>query len=72
MNYLWNQGMLPFSPAPGFPMPGFPTPFDPWGAAQITPEKELEFLQAEARSVQSELEAILNRIKELEKERGKK
>lgn len=72
MNYLWRESELPFSPAPGFPMPGFPTPYDPWGAAEITPERELEFLRAEARRIESELQTILNRIKEIETEEVKK
>jgi hypothetical protein len=51
-------------------MPGYPTPYDPWGAAVITPEKELEFLKAEAEGIEDELAAIEKRIKELEGERG--
>ena len=70
MNYAWQQGMIPFAPMPGFPMPGYPTPYDPWGAAEITPEKELEFLKVEAERIDDELEAIEKRIKELEGERG--
>jgi hypothetical protein len=49
-------------------MPGFATPFDPWGAAEVTPEQELQFLKAEARQVQDELKAIEKRIQELERE----
>jgi len=69
MNYAWRQGRIPFSPAPGFPMPGFPTPFDPWGAAEVTPERELDFLRAEAGRLQEELNFIEQRIKELEREK---
>jgi hypothetical protein len=49
-------------------MPGYPTPYDPWGAAEITPEKELGFLKAEAKRIEDELAAIEKRIKELEGE----
>jgi len=70
MNYAWKRSMIPFAPMPGFPMPGFPTPYDPWGAAEITPEKELEFLKVEAEGIEDELEAIEKRIKEFEGERG--
>jgi hypothetical protein len=69
MNYAWNQGQIPFSPAPGFPMPGFPSPYDPWGAAEVTPEQELDFLRAEAGELQDELSALEQRIQELEKEK---
>jgi hypothetical protein len=70
MNFAWLQGQIPFSPAPGFPMPGFSTPYDPWGAADITPEKEIKFLKAEAEGIEDELAVIEKRIKELEGERG--
>ncbi|MGQ9673739.1 MAG: hypothetical protein ACUVV5_11535 [Candidatus Aminicenantales bacterium] len=69
MNSMWSQGRIPFSPAPGFPRPGFPTPYDPWGAAEVTAEQELDFLRAEARSLQDELRAIEERIKLLEREK---
>lgn len=69
MNSMWRQGRIPFSPAPGFPKPGFPTPYDPWGAAEVTAEQELDFLRAEARSLQDELRAIEERIKLLEREK---
>ena len=65
MNYLWQRGHIPFSPAPNFPMPGFPTPYDPWGAAQLTPEQELEMLKTQAQELENELEAIEKRIQEL-------
>lgn len=65
MNYAGQRGMIPFAP-----MPGYPTPYDPWGAADITPEKELEFLKVEAERIEDELEAIEKRIKELEGENG--
>jgi hypothetical protein len=68
MNTAWGQGRVPFSPAPGFPMPGFATPHDPWGAAELTPEQELDFLQEEARQIRDELSAIEQRIQELERE----
>ena len=69
MNYRWQQGQMPFSPTPGFPQPGFPTRYDPWGAAVLTPEQELNFLKAESEQLDDELAAIEKRIKELE---GKK
>ena len=66
MNYAWQQGQIPFSPMPGFPQPGFTTPYDPWGAAELTPEQELNILKSEAEQVEDELSAIEKRIKELE------
>jgi len=69
MNYAWEQGQVPFAPMPGFPMPGFPTPYDPWGAAVLTPEEELNFLKAEAEQLEDELSSIEKRIKELEGEK---
>lgn len=68
MNDAWARGRVPFSPAPGFPMPQFATPYDPWGAAELTPEQELDFLQEEARHIRDELSAIEQRIRELEGE----
>lgn len=68
MDQAWQEGQVPYSPAPGFPMPGFATPFDPWGAAEVTPEQELNFLKAEAQKVRDELKAIEQRIQELESE----
>lgn len=70
MNYAWQQGQIPFSPMPGFPQPGFPTPYDPWGAAEMTPEQELNYLKAEAEQLDDEHAAIENRIKELEGEKN--
>jgi hypothetical protein len=49
-------------------MPGFATPYDPWGAAEITPEQELNFLRAEAKQVGDALKAIEERIQDLEGE----
>lgn len=69
MNYAWQQGQIPFSPMAGFPLPGFGTPYDPWGAAEMTPEQELNFLKAEAEQLEDQLAGIEKRIKELE---GKK
>jgi hypothetical protein len=68
MNDAWGQGRIPFSPSPGFPLPGFATPHDPWGAAELTPEQELHFLEAEARQIRDELSAIEKRIQELQRE----
>ena len=50
-------------------MPGFPSPYDPWGAAELSPEQELEFLKAEAQLIRNEMSAVEQRIQELEKER---
>ena len=69
MHYAWEQGQVPFASMPGFPMPGFPTPYDPWGAAVLTPEEELNFLKAEAEQLEDELSAVEKRIKELEGEK---
>lgn len=68
MNYAWQQGQVPFSPMPGFPQPGYPNPYDPWGAAPLTPEQELNILKAEAEQLEDELAGIEKRIKELEGE----
>jgi len=68
MDYTWQQGQIPFSPSPGFPMPGFPTPYDPWGAAELTPEQELDFLKQQAQVLQQQMESISERIADLEKE----
>ena len=65
MDIAWQQGQLPHQSVPGFPVPGFATPFDPWGAAELTPEEELAFLKAEAEQIRDELKTIENRIKEL-------
>lgn len=69
MNYAWEQGQIPYSPPSGFPMAGFATPYDPWGAAEMSPEQELNFLKAEAEQLEDQLAGIEKRIKELE---GKK
>lgn len=68
MDDLWQQGQIPYSTWPGFPQPGFPTPYDPWGAAELTPEQELNILKAEAEQLEDELAGIEKRIKELEGE----
>jgi hypothetical protein len=69
MNYAWQQGQVPFSPTPVFYQPGFMTPYDPWGAAELTPEVELYFLKAEAEQLEDELSALEERIKELEEKK---
>jgi hypothetical protein len=68
MDIAWQRGQVPFSSAHGFPIPGFTTPYDPWGAAEVSPEQELHFLNAEAQQIREELEAIENRIQELKRE----
>ncbi len=62
MNDAWAGGQVPFLPGPGFPMPGFPTPYDPWGAAELTPERELAFLKEEARRLEDMLKGIEERM----------
>ncbi len=66
MNTLWQTGQVPSAPAPGFPLPGFPTPYDPWGAAQLTPEQELDMLKGQSEVLEDELDGIKKRIEELE------
>jgi hypothetical protein len=68
MDLAWRQGQIPYSQAPGFPMPGFATPYGPWGAAEVTPDQELNLLKAEAQQVRDELQAIEKRIADLEKQ----
>ena len=70
MNYSWQAGQVPFPTAPGFPTPGFPTPYDPWGAAPVSPDQELEMLKGQAEMLEDELGGIKKRIDELE--RGEK
>lgn len=69
MNYTWQRDQFPFPPAPGFSLPGFTSPYDPWGAAVLTPEDELNFLCWEAEQLEDELDALEERIKELEGEK---
>ncbi|MCK4352276.1 DUF5320 domain-containing protein [candidate division WOR-3 bacterium] len=71
MNYSWQAGQIPlrgepYTPTSGFPMTGFPTPYDPWGAAPIAPEQELNMLKGQAEILEDELDGIRQRIKELE------
>ena len=51
------------------PIPGFRTPYDPWGAAEITPEKERDILKSESKILKDEIAQIEKRIKELEGEK---
>jgi hypothetical protein len=51
------------------PIPGFRTPYDPWGAAEITPEQEHDILKSEAKALKDEIVQIEKRIKELEGEK---
>lgn len=69
MNYAWQTGQIPFYPESSFAYSGFPTPFDPWGAVELTPEEELNYLKTEAEFIEDELYAIEKRIKELEGEK---
>ena len=69
MNYYWQQGQVPASPAQGFPMSGFPTPYDPWGATLLTPKKESEMLKGQAEMLEDELDGIKMRIKELKEKK---
>lgn len=66
MDTAWQLGQIPFVPGYGYPQPGFPTPYDPWGAAVLTPEQELNFLKANAELLEEELASIEKRIHELE------
>jgi hypothetical protein len=67
MDAAWAQGRVPYPASPGFPLPGFPTPYDPWGAAAMTPEQELDWLREESRGLREELAAIEQRIRSMEK-----
>jgi len=69
MENAWQDGRIPYSREAGFPAPGFPTPYDPWAAAEMSPEQELNFLKMEAEQLEDELYGIEKRINELE---GKK
>ncbi|MCK4820795.1 hypothetical protein KA005_33830, partial [bacterium] len=69
MNYAWQQGQIPFSSMPGSPMLGFPTLYDPWGATELTPEEELNFLKSEAEQLEDELFGIEKKIEELEEKK---
>lgn len=66
MNYYWQGGQYPPQPVQGVPMTGYSTPYDPWGAAPLTPERELEILKGQAEVLEDELDGIKNRIRELE------
>ncbi|MBN2206067.1 MAG: hypothetical protein JW742_01565 [Candidatus Aminicenantes bacterium] len=68
MNSIWGGGQVPSPPGEGFPMPGFATPYDPWGAAELTPEQELVFLKAEAQQIRDALTAIDERVQAMQKE----
>ena len=57
--------------APYSPITGFRSLDDPWGAAILTPENELNFFKAEAELLEDELAGIEKRIKELEGEKTK-
>jgi hypothetical protein len=50
-------------------MPGFSSPYDPWGAAELTPEQELDFLKSEAQQIRAELSSIERRIRDIEREK---
>jgi hypothetical protein len=69
MNSYWQAGGVPSAQAPGFPMQGFPTPYDPWGAAQLSPQQELDMLKGQAELLDDELAGIRKRIEELEGQR---
>jgi hypothetical protein len=67
----WRRfGSYPYLPAEFYPpLPGFRNPYDPWGAAEITPEQERDFLKSEAKVLKDEIAQIEKRIKELEGEK---
>jgi hypothetical protein len=61
---------LPYPAADYYPpIPGFRTPYDPWGATELTPEKERDILKSEAKALKDEIAQIEKRIKELEGEK---
>jgi hypothetical protein len=66
MDYYWQSGQAPLSPAPGFPMPGYSTPYGPWSMTRLTPDEELHMLKGQAELLEDELDGIAGRIKELE------
>ena len=67
MGRFWDQ---PYPVADYYPpIPGFRTPYDPWGAAEITPEKERDILKSEVKILREEIAQIEKRIKELEGEK---
>ncbi len=41
-------------------------PYNPWGAAEITPQQEADMLKEQARAMQEEINSINQRITELE------
>ena len=67
----WRQYWDYPYPAADFypPIPGFRSPYDPWGAAEITPEQEQNILKSEAKMLKDEIAQIEKRIKELEGEK---
>lgn len=64
---FWGQPYLAADFYP--PIPGFRSPYDPWGAAEITPEQEQNILKSEAKMLKDEIAQIEKRIKELEGEK---
>ena len=70
MQAAWQDGQVPYDGGAGYPMPGFPTPYDPWGAARITPEQELDMLKGQTEILEDQLDGIRRRMKELEKAKG--
>lgn len=65
MNTNWQQGQVP--PRTQNPRAsGFETLYDPYGAAEITPEQELDILKGQADMLEDELEGIKKQIHELE------
>ena len=63
----WRWG----GPARGayFGAPGY-APGNPWGAWEITREEELDYLKGQASALKDELDAITQRVGELESEGG--
>jgi len=67
----WGRGYgRPMAGGPGrfYGMPQRSAPAGPWGAWQISREDELEYLKGQAGMLKDELDAINERVGELESE----
>jgi len=61
----WNRGWLGYGPAFGYPHEAVPYYGDP-NAPEFTPQQEAEMLKKEAKGMQEEIQAINQRISDLE------
>ncbi len=69
----WGRGfgrMVWGAPGPQYGMPQWTTPATPWGAWPISREEELQYLKDQAQMLREELDAINERVGELEAETG--